>query len=376
MRVAIVRREKNASFSMDVYAEGLIYGLKAVRPQWEIIELIPQSGYEGNAVSKGLKKYYQRYWQHPRNVKAQSVDLIHVVDHSDGHLAYWLKQVPQPVVFTCHDLINFAQPENISDQAQLAFISTQAWRYAVKGLRHADHIISVSSYTAKDVSRLLKVPPEDLTVVPDAVETEFRPISPYEKELTRQQYQIPDEAFCLLNVGSNHPRKNISTVLQVLQQLHEAGTPTYFLKVGADFTADQKAFIDRHQLSSWVIYLGKPDKRALVRLYNAADVLVAPSLYEGFGMTILEAMACGTPVVASNTSSLPEAAGDAALLVEPKDVNAIIAAIHSLRKDPTLRETLIKRGLERAQVFTWENTARQVACVYESVLQKFCQKVL
>ena len=75
---------------------------------------------------KGLKKYYQRYWQHPRNVKAQSVDLIHVIDHSDGHLAYWLKQVPQPVVFTCHDLINFAQPENISDQAQLAFISTQA----------------------------------------------------------------------------------------------------------------------------------------------------------------------------------------------------------------------------------------------------------
>lgn len=369
MRVAIVCREQNASFSMDVYAEGLIYGLRSVRPQWEIIKLQPQSTHHSNAILKGVQKYYQRYWQYPRTVRAQTVNLIHVIDHSDGHLAYWLKQSPQPTVFTCHDLINFAQPENISDQARLSFLSTQVWRYAVKGLRYADRIISVSDYTAKDVNRLLGVPLKDLTVVPDAVEAEFHPISPSEQALTRQQYQIPAEAFCLLNVGSNHPRKNIFTILKVLHQLHQRGVPAHFLKVGANFTAAQRAFIDQNQLSPWIIYAGKPDKRALVRLYGAANVLVAPSLYEGFGMTILESMACGTPVVASDTSSLPEAAGDAALLVDPKDVDAITTAIHSLRKDNILRETLIKRGLKRVQDFTWENTAEQIARVYESALQ-------
>lgn len=375
MRVAIVRREQNVSFSMDVYAEGLIHGLKAVRPEWDVVELQPPSAKQpskrsSNAVLRGLNKYRQRYWQYPQTVKSQPADLVHIIDHSDGHLAYWLKQTPPPTIITCHDLINFAQPENINDQARSAFISTQAWRYAVKGLRHAEHIIAVSEYTAKDVHRLLGISPQEITVVPDAVEAEFNPVSAEQISQIRQHYKIPADAFCLLNVGSNHPRKNISTILSVLHRLHQQQQPTYFLKVGADFTPQQADYIHQHHLSPWIVYAGKPDKSRLVELYSAADILVAPSLYEGFGMTVLEAMACGTPVVASNTSSLPEAAGEAALLVSPTDVEAIANAIHSLRTDTHLREKLINRGLKRAQSFTWESTAEQAARVYESVLKK------
>lgn len=368
MRVAIVRREPAVSFSMDVYADGLIDGLRAVRPHWEVVSLQPQTGQHANAIVRGIKKYHYRYWKYPKLARSQSVDLVHVIDHSDGHIAYWFKNSPRPVVVTCHDLINFAHPENIGDQARLAFVSTQAWRYAVRGLRHADHIVAVSGYTAKDINRLLGIADHQITVVPDAVETGFQPITAEQRMETRQRYQIPPEAYCLLNVGSNHPRKNISTLLQVLRSLHAADAPAYLLKVGADFTAEQKAFIQQQQLSPWIIYAGKPDKLELIKLYGTADVLVAPSLYEGFGMTLLEAMACGTPVVTSNTSSLPEAAGDAALFAAPTDVEAIANAIKSIRTDTTVKETLISRGLERVQNFTWQNTAERVARVYENIL--------
>lgn len=112
-------------------------------------------------------------------------------------------------------------------------------------------------------------------------------------------------------------------------------------------------------------YLGKPDKCTLVQIYNAADILLSPSLYEGFGMTILEAMACGTPVITSNVTSLPEVAGDAAVLVDPTDVQAMVETICRLHNDSVYRQELSSKGLARARLFTWEATAEQIATTYE-----------
>lgn len=373
MRIAILRRSPQVSFSMDVYADGLISGLKTVRPTWEIVEFAPQSSQSDKKSSVwlvGLWKYYERYWRYPRLVKKQNPDIFHIIDHSDGHLVRWLKRKSQATVVTCHDLINLFQPENIYGRTALPFVSMAAWKYAIKGMEKADHIITVSSHTANDVINNLKITAERITVVPDAVESIFRLLPQQEVKLFREENGITSNKLCLLNVGSNHPRKNISTILNVLKILVEKGLPIYFWKTGADFTPEQKTFIQAHSLENYVAYLGKPDKNKLVQIYNAADILIAPSLYEGFGMTILEAMACGTPVITSNVTSLPEVAGNAAVLVDPMDVDAMVKAVCCIFENSAYRQSLIEAGLARVKPFTWENIAEQIAQIYEKFLNQ------
>ena len=370
MRVAIIRRLPKASFSMDVYADGLISGLKSVRPDWDINELTPQPYALKNKSSlfKGLHKYYERYWRYPATLKQEQADIYHIIDHSDGHIAYWLKSCNKVVVATCHDLINFIYPENIQDQASVPSISMGVWKFAVKGIRQADRVIAVSKNTANDVMRLLQVPSNQLSVIPDAVESFFRPLPKEQVSVFRQELGFTPESFCLLNVGSSHPRKNVLTVLKVLAQLKSQGRWVHLWKTGADFSAEQKTFIQQQNLEDLVTYLGKPDKATLVKIYNAADILVAPSLYEGFGMTIIEAMACGTPVITSNVTSLPEVVGNAGILVAPLDVSAIAKAVCYLQDDSNERELMVKRGLQRASSFTWEKTAEEIAMIYEKSL--------
>jgi glycosyltransferase involved in cell wall biosynthesis len=379
MRVAIVRRALGASFSMDVHADGLVSGLKSVRPDWEIIELAPspEDKKKRNSLFHGFWKYYERYLHFPLTLRKHEPDIFHIIDHSDGHFVYWLKNTSKPIIVTCHDLINFLHPENASSQARIPSISMAVWKFAVRGIRKADRIITVSAYTAKDVAQILDVKPERLTIVPNAVESIFRPLPQTEAEVFRQQHKISSEKICLLNVGSNQPRKNVFTALKALEALIAKGVPIHLLKTGADFTSEQKKFIQTYNLEDCITYLGKPDKTTLVKIYNAADILLSPSLYEGFGMTILEAMACGTPVITSNVTSLPEVAGDAAILVEPMDIQAIVEAVCHLQFDGEYRQLLIDKGLERARLFTWETTAEQVAKSYEKlVVQSNKEKLL
>lgn len=372
MRVAIVRRAPKASFSMDVYADGLVAGLKTVRPEWQIIELAPKLDLDkrSSSWSTGVRKYYERYWRYPQTLEKQKVDVFHVIDHSDGHLVYHLKTTTKPIIVTCHDLINLIHPENLYEQARLPFISMAVWKYALRGLHKADHIIAVSSNTAKDVVQNLNIAREQITVVPDAVEPLFQLLAQDEVASFRQQHSISPETICLLHVGSNHPRKNVFTILKVLEALKKQGLPIHLWKTGADFTAEQKTFIQTYGVENFVTYLGKPDKSTLVQIYNAADLLLSPSLYEGFGMTVLEAMACGTPVITSNVTSLPEVTGDAAVLVNPTDVQAMVETVCRLQNDFVYRQELSSKGLARAKLFTWEATAEQIATGYEKLVRQ------
>ena len=378
MRVAIIRREPQISLSMDVYADSLIEGLKTVRPNWNIVEFASGKNWswsKGNKIFNGLRKYYQRYWQYPQIISRQKFDIVHIVDHSDGHFAYWLKDNDIPIAITCHDLINFYQPENINQQAKLPFLSTKIWQYAVKGLCEANKIITVSHNTAQDVTKILNIESEKLKTIPDAVESVFQPLPQGEIKALRQQYGLSPQTFCLLHVGSNHPRKNVFSILKTLAVLKQRSLDVNFLKAGGDFTDVEKQYIKDRNLANSVSYLGKPDKATLVEIYNAADVLISPSLYEGFGITILEAMACGTPVITSNLTSLPEVAGDAAILVEPLNIDAIVDAVRLIQKKADLRQSLIDKGFARAKLFTWEKTAEAVARLYETLVNQKVSKV-
>lgn len=371
MRVMIVRRVPGSTFSLEVYADNLVAALKIVRPNWEIAEIAPipwnspdklwQSGL-------GIKKYYETFWRHPRAVSRLEADIFHVIDQCEAHVAYGLHRSNKPVVVTCHDLVQFIYPEILRDQSRIPALSLAMWKYAVGGMKSADHIVSVSSNTAKDVNRMLNIDLDQITIVPNGTNPEFRVLPDTEVAEIWEQYKRFPDTVHLLNVGSTHQRKNILTVLKVLKNLKEKEVPVCLWRTGGEFTKEQKNFIQEHNLESDIVDFGNPDKARLIQIYNAADILLAPSLYEGFGLTVVEAMACGLPVITSNVSSLPEVAGDAAVLIDPLNVEAIIAAIFKIKQDPSYRDQLIEKGLVRAKFFSWLKTAEQVAQVYEQVL--------
>ncbi len=367
MRVVIARSMPN--FSMDVYADGLISGLKTVRPNWEIIELVPRPIDRSNhSFFLRVNKYYERFWGFPSQINKQTADIFHIIDHSEGHIVNWLKNKGKPVIVTCHDLINYFYSEHTQGSVKVPLVSNSLWLHSVQSMQHANHIITVSEETAKDTTKILNIEPTRITVIPNAVESIFKPL-PYKNqaESFRQKQGISSETTCLLNVGGNFARKNIDTILKVVKILKEKEVPIHFWRVGSPFTEDNQKFIQSQGLENHVSFLGKPDKSTLVQIYNAADILMAPSLYEGFGITILEAMACGTPVITSNVSAMPEVAGDAGILVDPTDEQAIADAVYHLQNNPVYYQELVKKGLERIKLFTWEKTAEKVAEVYEKL---------
>jgi glycosyltransferase involved in cell wall biosynthesis len=356
---------------MDVYADNLVAGIRYIRPEWEVREIapVPWSNDPENSWHSGnpFRKYYERFWNHPRAVSQLNVDVFHIIDHSNAHVAYWLKTLGKPIVVTCHDLVQYIYPEILRDRSRFPALSMAMWRYSADGMRSANHIVAVSENTAKDINQMLNVGSERVTVVPNGVESQFRVLPGEETETWRRQYQTSSEEICLLNVGSTHQRKNIPTILKVLEVLKDKGLSVRLWKIGSDFTTEQKQFISDRDLGDRITLLGQPDKETLIKFYNAADALIAPSLYEGFGLTILEAMACGAPVITSNVSSLPEVTGDAAISVAPTDVSAIADSVCRIANDPAYRQQLVEKGLVRAKMFSWKNSAEQIAQIYEKL---------
>ena len=368
MRIVIARTMPE--FSMDVYTEGLVSGLRAIRADWEIVELFP-SPIDRKSQSSWVRvqKYYERFWNFPRQITQQEADIVHVIDAGEAHIVYWLRNTAKRTVVTCHDLINYSYPDNRVASVQLPFVSHQMWLHAIRGMRSANHVVSVSAATAQDAIRILNLNPDRVSVAPNAVELIFHPLPASKIQSIRQQYNLSPGTFCLLNVGSDHRRKNLLNVLKSLAIVKQTGIPFVFCKVGAPFTEEQNNLIQSLHLEDVVRYLGKPDRSTLVDLYNAADVLVAPSLFEGFGMTLLDSMACGTPVITSHVSSMPEVVEDAGILVDPTSPQAIADAILHLYKEPAFYNNLVEKGLVRVQHFTWRNTAEQIAVIYEKLLQ-------
>lgn len=367
MKIAFVRTMPH--FSMDVYANGLIAGIKTVRPNWEIIELAPQSFDRGTRSTLiRAQKAYERFWRFPKQVQQQTADIFHVIDHSDAHIVRWLRQTGKPVVVTCHDLINIVYPDNLKGSVRLPIVSDRLGRYSIGGMQYADAIVAVSAETAKNISKVLNIEPDRVTVIPNAVDSLFHPLPEVESQDFRHQLNVSPDTFCLLNVGGNHPRKNLMGILKALKLIKQNGLSVQFWKISDDFTDEDKYFIQANKLGDSIQYLGCVDKPTLVRAYNAADVLVAPSFHEGFGITLLEAMACGTPVITSNVSAMPEVVSDAGILVDPYNSQAIADAVYRLHNDLIYYQELQKEGIQRVQLFTWEKVAEQISRVYEKIM--------
>ena len=268
-------------------------------------------------------------------------------------------------VFTLHDTAYLLFPQHHLPQNRI-YLSLMMPRF----LARADRIIAVSESTRRDALRFYRLDPAKIDVIPEGVEPRFKPeADPAHLAEVRQRYGLP--ARFILCVGTIEPRKNLVTLLDAFSALH-AEHPGMGLVIAGGKGWLYESFFQHLRalgLEQHVTLTGYIPDDDLPALLNAAEVFAYPSVFEGFGLPPLEAMACGLPVVCSNASSLPEVVGDAGLLLPPEAPRAWVETLSRVISDPALRTDLRARGLARARQFTWEVAAQKTYEVYQSVLR-------
>lgn len=296
----------------------------------------------------------------PAHVRTCKPDLVHVPAFAAG----WHSV---PTVMTVHDLVELAFP---NQRGLGGIFYWKHWLpYAVK---RADHLICVSEFTKSDVIKYLRVPEKKISVVLSSGHEKYSQMPQSAgSESSLRGLGITGRFF--LFVGTFEPRKNLKRVFEAFSHfLRETGAQAQLVCVGAQSFARGAVF---HELlrtygisSDRIICPGYLLDQSLAGLYRSAEALVFPSLYEGFGLPVLEAMGAGCPVITSSVTSLPEVAGQAAIFTAPENTREIAAAMKRIYAEPELRTKLKVLGFERVREFSWEKTARQVVDVYEKVL--------
>ena len=283
--------------------------------------------------------------------------------HSTGHLLPRLRTMR--TVFTLHDVIPFLFPEHHLWQNKI-FFEIMLPRF----LQQADAIIAVSRNTKRDALRVLDLPPEKIHVISEGIEAQFSPVTdPQQLAAVRQRYNLPQRF--VLTVGTLEPRKNHTMLLHAFGALL-AAEPDVVLAIAGKrgwLYKDFLAALDNSGLEPHVRLLNRVPDADLPALMSAASVFAFPSLYEGFGLPPLEAMACGTPVLCSTAASLPEVVGEGGWLLNPLAPAEWTRAMQRLLSEPEARSTLIERARKQAANFTWRKTAIATRAVYPQLLQ-------
>jgi len=275
--------------------------------------------------------------------------------------------VPCRAVVTIHDCIHLMFPQYLPSRLAL----TYARASITLASRRATRVLTVSESSKRDILRFVDVAADKIDVIYNAYDERFG-VEPREEEVirVRERYQLHDEF--VLYAGNVKPHKNLERLIEAFNLVRKHGLEHLKLVLIGDEISKYAALrraVHRHQLHKYVRFLGYLPEETLAVMYRLAGVFVFPSLYEGFGLPPLEAMASGTPVVTSNVSSLPEVAGGAALLVDPYDPQAIADGIARVLCDETLRRDLRAKGLARARQFSWEASVRRVREIYGEVAQ-------
>ena len=271
-----------------------------------------------------------------------------------------------PVVVTVHDISYERYPQFFTHNDLLLMRTT-----VPPAARRAAMVLTDSEYSKQDIVRRYRVPPEKITVTHLAADPIFQPLHD-EPRLQSMRDRYGTGQRYILCVGNLQPRKNLVSLIDAYVRLRQADVTRHKLVlVGrkAFLYDDVFAAARASGLEQDLVFTDYVPQDDLTALYNAADVFVYPSIFEGFGIPPLEAMACGTPVITSNTSSLPEVVGDAALTIDPFDRDALTQALAAVLTTPDLSARLSVQGLERSRMFSWDTTARRIAHVYRQVVQ-------
>ncbi len=299
-------------------------------------------------------------WELPRRAARDRLDVLHVSYNAP-------LQLPPDcaLVVAVHD-ISFEHFSHFFSRRLRALLRASVPR----SVRAAQRIITLAEYSKRDLVKTYHIPPEKVVVTPAAAGRQFRRIEdPAALKEVRRRYRT-GERF-MLAVGNLQPRKNWERLIRAfVRAKHARGFPHKLVIVGQRWWREAP-ILDAARAADDVVLTGYVPADDLPLLYNAAEAFAYPSLFEGFGLPVLEAMACGTPVITSNVSALPEIAGDAALLVDPYREEDLAAAIERVTGDAAVRAELRGRGLLRARAFTWERTAALTLEIYhDAALQK------
>jgi glycosyltransferase involved in cell wall biosynthesis len=268
-----------------------------------------------------------------------------------------------PTLVTCHDMSFYLYP-----QTHLLYKKVFFRAMIPLAARRADALIAISESTRQDLLRLIK-PPCPVFTVSYGIAPYFQPAPEAEKLQARRKFDLPEKF--ILYVGNLEPRKNLPNLLRAFAGLIQQGLPHDLVLAGSRGWKDNEIFtlINELALVGRVKFPGYIPQTELPAVYSLADTFAYPSLYEGFGLPVLEAMACGTPVITSNISSMPEVMGGAGILIDPNSVDELAKALFRVLTDQSLRATLATAGLARAKLFSWERAAIETLAVYTRIAQ-------
>ncbi|MCX6340469.1 MAG: glycosyltransferase family 1 protein [Candidatus Aureabacteria bacterium] len=298
----------------------------------------------------------------PRLLRKEGVDLF----HSTNFMAPLMRGRAK-LVTTVHDIIPLKFPEYAPRSKKTRLFPV--YRALMKRLvAVSDLIIADSEHSRRDIIEVLGTPADKVRRVYLGVDPKYRPLPSAVKAEVKQRLGVRDRLA--LFAGRADPYKNLISLVRAAEAVNANGKIHCTIVVAGEKDSrypEVDNYINRAGIHNEVRFIGSLDEDELIPLYNAADVLVLPSFYEGFGLPPLEAMACGTPVICSNRASLPEVVGDAGILVEPTDVRAIASAMEHVFTDGALRARMSAAGLERAKLFPWKKTAEETLKLYKEL---------
>ena len=368
MRIAIDAR-KLRDYGIGTYIRNLLRHLSRIDSRTEYVlfcrgadcAATEELGENFRAVPEPARPYSAReQLRIPMDLRREGVDLFHAPHYVLPPLT------PCKSVVTIHDCIHLRFPQYLPNRLAYAYARSSLW-FAT---HRSNRVLTVSEASKRDILRYFHVPEAKIDVIYNAIDERFgEPPAPEEIERVRDRYQL--NAPYVLYAGNIKPHKNLERLIEAFHMLRRGDLEhVKLLIIGDEISkyATLRRAVHRYKLHKHVRFFGFVPDKTLAVLYRLARAFVFPSLYEGFGLPPLEAMASGTPVITSNLSSLPEVVGDAALLIDPYDASAIADAMRRVLLDSDLREDLRQRGLRRVSEFSWDRSVRRVREIYEEVL--------
>tara|TARA_B100000315_G_scaffold212472_1_gene209859 strand:- start:2068 stop:3189 length:1122 start_codon:yes stop_codon:yes gene_type:complete len=373
MKIAIdVRTLSKPKSGIGYYVQSLINGLNKFESPYEYFLFSDNQGIL-NEIKKNQKITYIKspfshenhlvgdLWENtalPHRLRAEGISLF----HGPSYIIPFIKKGFKTIA-TIHDIAFFLYP----DMEPLKFRIYM--RCMIKAItKRADLIIAVSASTKSDLVNILNVPEEKIRVVHSAVNEKYYKLE-HKNSSIKKKYNINKNYF--LFVGDLLPRKNISKLFEAFSLLPERIKNEYQIVIvgGRKYSFKRiENTLKENNLTSSVIFTGYINEEDILLLYNSADIFVFPSFYEGFGFPILEAMSCGVPVITSNVSSMPEIAGDAAILIDPNDSEELAGAISTLVDDADLRQKKIEAGFKRANLFSLKKMTEKTVNIYKELV--------
>lgn len=350
------------------YIDGVLRHLTAAAPEdWRFTAFV--GGKNGRTYDRVLMRRARFDTEHPaRRIAWEQLNqpLSLLAGRFDGYHAMAFASplvLSLPSVVTVYDLSFVHYPERLKAMRRLYLRLLTPL-----SVRRASQVIAISHSTARDLTVTFGTPAEKITIAaPGYDPATFRPLAKADSEAFRQSQHLPERFW--LFIGTLEPRKNLVTLFEAYARIDPTKRLPLIIGGGKGWDTEPIfAAVDRLNLNKFVHFVGFISPDVLALWYNAAEVFLYPSVFEGFGLPVLEAMACGTPVIVSDASSLPEVAGDAGITVPPHDVDAWHAALLRALRDESWRGDARERGMQHAARFTWHETARQTVNSYRKLL--------